>query len=67
MVGHQSAPFLPLAKTFIACASQILTFIPSFDLLDIAPSIDLLRPLLPPNPYLKSLKLDCGRLDGFCN
>ncbi|KAJ6906735.1 hypothetical protein NC652_024217 [Populus alba x Populus x berolinensis] len=44
-------------KTFNACASQILTFIPSFDLLDIAPSIDLLRPLLPPNPYLKSLKL----------
>lgn len=30
---------------------------------DIAPSGDLLRPLLPPNPYLKSLKVDCGRLD----
>ncbi|KAJ6395641.1 hypothetical protein OIU77_020823 [Salix suchowensis] len=50
-------------KTFNACASHILTFIPSFHLLDIAPSIDLLRPLLPPNPYLKSLKLDCARLD----
>ncbi|KAJ6708076.1 RNI-LIKE SUPERFAMILY PROTEIN-RELATED [Salix viminalis] len=50
-------------KTFNACASHILTFIPSFHLLDFAPSIDLLRPLLPPNPYLKSLKLDCARLD----
>lgn len=31
---------------------------------DIAPSIDLLRPLLPPsNPYLRSLKVDCTRLD----
>ncbi|KAH8510462.1 hypothetical protein H0E87_008137 [Populus deltoides] len=50
-------------KTFNACASHILTFIPSFHLLDIAPSIDLLKPLMPPNPYLKSLKLDCARLD----
>ena len=30
---------------------------------DIAPSGELLRPLLLPNPYLKSLKVDCGRLD----
>lgn len=30
---------------------------------DTAPSGDLLRPLLPPNPYLTSLKVDCGRLD----
>ncbi|XP_047945233.1 F-box/LRR-repeat protein 10 isoform X6 [Salvia hispanica] len=31
---------------------------------DIAPSIDLLRPLLPHcNPYLRSLKVDCTRLD----
>ncbi|KAL5984062.1 hypothetical protein ACLOJK_018164 [Asimina triloba] len=32
---------------------------------DVAPSLDLLRPLLPPNPNLRSLKLDCGRLDDF--
>lgn len=30
---------------------------------DIAPSMDLLVPLLPPNPYLTSLKIDCCRLD----
>jgi len=30
---------------------------------DVAPSGNLLTPLLPPNPYLKSLKVDCGRLD----
>lgn len=30
---------------------------------DIAPSAELLRPLLPPNPYLHSLKVDCTRLD----
>ncbi|PQQ14477.1 F-box/LRR-repeat protein 10 isoform X1 [Prunus yedoensis var. nudiflora] len=48
---------------FKACASQILSFIPSFHLLEIAPSMDLLRPLLPPNPWLKSMKVNCGRLD----
>ncbi|XP_031131099.1 F-box/LRR-repeat protein 10 [Ipomoea triloba] len=50
-------------KTFYSCASHILSFLPSFHLLDIAPSADMLRPLLPPNPYLRSLKLDCTRLD----
>lgn len=30
---------------------------------EIAPSVDLLRPLLPENPYLRSLKVDCGKLD----
>lgn len=25
--------------------------------------MDLLRPLLPPNPWLKSMKVNCGRLD----
>ena len=25
--------------------------------------MELLRPLLPPNPWLKSLKVNCGRLD----
>ncbi|XP_065007841.1 F-box/LRR-repeat protein 10-like isoform X2 [Musa acuminata AAA Group] len=43
--------------------SHALSFLPSFHLLEIAPTLDLLRPLLPPNPYLKSLKLDCSRLD----
>ncbi|KAF9621737.1 hypothetical protein IFM89_027591 [Coptis chinensis] len=50
-------------KTFNACVSQILSFLPNFHLLDVAPSINLLRPLLPPNPYLRSLKIDCSRLD----
>ena len=82
-------------KTFKACASHILSFLPNFHLLvsliiihtytytffayiyclwfgsdylslfsqDIAPSIDLLRPLLPRNPYLRTLKVDCKRLD----
>ncbi|KAG6709177.1 hypothetical protein I3842_06G119000 [Carya illinoinensis] len=49
---------------FRTCASQILSFLPTFHLLDIAPSIDLLRPLLQPsNPYLRSLKVDCDRLN----
>ena len=30
---------------------------------DIAPTVDLLRPLLPPNPYIRSVKVDCGQLD----
>ncbi|KAJ1436337.1 Leucine-rich repeat [Sesbania bispinosa] len=51
------------SSTFRSCAQHILSFLSNFHLLDIAPSGDLLRPLLPPNPYLKSLKLDCGRLD----
>lgn len=51
-------------KTFNSCTSQILSFLPNFYLLDIAPSIELLRPLLPPNnPYLRTLKVDCTRLD----
>ncbi|XP_041014466.1 F-box/LRR-repeat protein 10-like [Juglans microcarpa x Juglans regia] len=49
---------------FRTCASQILSFLPTFHLVDIAPSIDLLRPLLQPsNPYLRSLKVDCDRLN----
>ncbi|KAG8644105.1 hypothetical protein MANES_11G098300v8 [Manihot esculenta] len=50
-------------KIFKACASHILTFIPNFHLFDTALSINLLSPLLPPNPYLSSLKVDCARLD----
>ncbi|KAM1031356.1 hypothetical protein ACFX2C_035156 [Malus domestica] len=48
---------------FKACASHILSFIPSFHILEIAPSMELLRPLLPPNPWLKSVKVNCGQLD----
>ncbi|CAN1134654.1 F-box/LRR-repeat protein 10 [Linum perenne] len=48
---------------FRASASHLFGFIPNFHLLEIALSIDLLGPLLPPNPYLRSLKLDCERLD----
>ncbi|XP_074285892.1 F-box/LRR-repeat protein 10 [Silene latifolia] len=50
-------------RTFKFCASHILTFLPTVHLLDVAPSIDLIAPLLPPNPYLNSLKVDCCRLD----
>ncbi|XP_078446238.1 F-box/RNI-like superfamily protein [Wolffia australiana] len=45
------------------CAAQALFFLPSFHLLEVSPPLDLLRHLLPPNPYLRSLKLDCRRLD----
>ncbi|KAK7270155.1 hypothetical protein RIF29_23095 [Crotalaria pallida] len=51
------------SSTFRSCYRQILSFLPNFHLLEIAPSGELLRPLLPPNPYLKTLKLDCARLD----
>lgn len=50
-------------KTFKVCAAQVLSFLPNFHLLDLAPSVDLLKPLLPPNPHLRSLKVDCSRLD----
>ncbi|CAN4112599.1 unnamed protein product [Withania somnifera] len=50
-------------KAFRSCASHMLYFIPDFHLLDIAPSAKFLRPLLPPNPYLRCLKVDCMRLD----
>ncbi|KAL5706310.1 hypothetical protein ACHQM5_024497 [Ranunculus cassubicifolius] len=50
-------------KTFNSSASHVLSFLPNFHLLDVAPSVDLLKPLLPPNPYLRSLKIDCSRLN----
>ncbi|CAK9316019.1 unnamed protein product [Citrullus colocynthis] len=50
-------------RTFHSCASQILNFLPSFHLLEISPTVEFLRPLLPPNPFLRSLKVDCGQLD----
>nr|KYP69212.1 F-box/LRR-repeat protein 10 [Cajanus cajan] len=60
------ASICSLASTSSAlrsCARHILSFLPSFHLLDVAPSAHFLRPLLPPNPYLTALKLDCARLD----
>ncbi|XVF67987.1 hypothetical protein PTKIN_Ptkin10aG0166100 [Pterospermum kingtungense] len=50
-------------RAFKSCASHILSFLPNFHILDISPSMELIKPLLPPNPYLKSLKLDCGQLN----
>ncbi|KAG6589027.1 F-box/LRR-repeat protein 10, partial [Cucurbita argyrosperma subsp. sororia] len=49
--------------TFHSCASQLLNFLPNFHLLEISPTVEFLRPLLPPNPFLRSLKVDCGQLD----
>lgn len=46
-----------------SCAVHALSFLPSFHLIEIAPTPDLLRPLLPENPHLRSLRLDCRRLD----
>lgn len=40
-----------------------LIFVVGFTLKDIALSTEIIRPLLPPNPYLRSLKVDCGKLD----
>ncbi|RDX65554.1 F-box/LRR-repeat protein 10, partial [Mucuna pruriens] len=53
------------SSVFRSCARHILSFLPSFQLLDIAPSVEILIPLLPPNPHLKTLKLDCARLDDY--
>ncbi|KAA0040326.1 F-box/LRR-repeat protein 10 isoform X2 [Cucumis melo var. makuwa] len=50
-------------RIFHSCASQILNFLPTFHLLEISPTVEFLRPLLPPNPFLRSLKVDCGQLD----
>ncbi|GAB2218073.1 hypothetical protein Droror1_Dr00001290 [Drosera rotundifolia] len=46
-----------------SCAHHVRSFIPAFHLLDVAPTLGLLEPLLLPNPYLKSLKVDCCRLE----
>ncbi|KAL5210065.1 hypothetical protein ABZP36_005688 [Zizania latifolia] len=50
-------------RCFRSCASHALTFLPSFHLLEVALTHELLRPLLPPNPSLRSLRLDCNRLE----
>lgn len=49
----------PLASRF----ARIWPLVWDLWLQEIAPTADLLEPLLPPNPYMKSLKLDCSRLD----
>ncbi|KAK1261271.1 F-box/LRR-repeat protein 10 [Acorus gramineus] len=51
------------SRSLHSSASLALSFLPSLHLLDIAPTLDLLQPLLPPNPHLRSLKVDCRRLD----
>ncbi|TVU48468.1 hypothetical protein EJB05_08106, partial [Eragrostis curvula] len=45
------------------CASHALAFLPAFHLLEVALKHDMLRPLLPPNPNLCSLRLDCAKLE----
>ncbi|KAJ0967905.1 hypothetical protein J5N97_024822 [Dioscorea zingiberensis] len=50
-------------SAFRSAADHVLSFISSFHLLEIAPTLEVLRPLMPPNPYLRSLKVDCRRLD----
>lgn len=50
-------------KTFNSCASQILYFLPNFHLHNVELTINILRRLLLPNPFLRSLKVDCNRLD----
>ncbi|KAM0927306.1 hypothetical protein ACQ4PT_002958 [Festuca glaucescens] len=46
-----------------SCASSALSFLPAFHLLEVALTHDLLRPLLPRNPSLRSLRLDCEKLE----
>ncbi|XP_038706071.1 F-box/LRR-repeat protein 10-like isoform X2 [Tripterygium wilfordii] len=51
-------------KTLESCASNVLTFLDKFHFPDhIAPTIELLERLLPLNPNLRSLKVDCEELD----
>ncbi|KAI4367375.1 hypothetical protein MLD38_023118 [Melastoma candidum] len=50
-------------RSLRSCASHVLSFLPDFHLLDIAPSTEQLRPLLPCNPMMMRLKVDCDRLN----
>ncbi|KAI3698861.1 hypothetical protein L2E82_42739 [Cichorium intybus] len=50
-------------RSFRVCAQDIFKFLPNFHLLEIAAPIDRLGRLLLPNPSLRSLKLDCRRLN----
>ncbi|KAG8368039.1 hypothetical protein BUALT_Bualt15G0004000 [Buddleja alternifolia] len=57
----------PLAASLCTLPNSLSTrarlLLPDF-FFDISPSMELLRPLLPPeNAYLRSLKVDCTRLD----
>ncbi|EAZ25492.1 hypothetical protein OsJ_09314 [Oryza sativa Japonica Group] len=46
-----------------SCASHALSFLPSFHLSEVALTHELLRPLMPLNPSLRSIRLDCARLE----
>eukprot|EP01018_Ginkgo_biloba_P009002 Gb_39138 [translate_table: standard] len=50
-------------KILNLCASQTLSFLHSFHLLDLSPTIGMLKHLLPSNVALRSLKVDCSQLD----
>ncbi|CAN1192559.1 F-box/LRR-repeat protein 10 [Linum perenne] len=50
-------------KPCSASASHLFTFMRNFYLLDFALPADLLKPLLLRNPYLKSMIVDCHKLD----
>ncbi|KAL8150261.1 hypothetical protein V2J09_020069 [Rumex salicifolius] len=49
-------------RTFRSCAQNVFTYLPNFHLYEIAPSELILAPLLPANPHLRSMKVDCCRL-----
>ncbi|KAJ3681925.1 hypothetical protein LUZ60_014498 [Juncus effusus] len=44
-------------------AASTLSFLPAFHLLEFGLDVDFLRRLLPPNSSLRSVRLDCSRLD----
>ncbi|KAL8158825.1 hypothetical protein V2J09_000362 [Rumex salicifolius] len=50
-------------RTFRACAQNIFTYLRNFHLFDMAPTELILAPLLPANSHLKSMKVDCCRLN----
>ncbi|XBH96368.1 hypothetical protein VPH35_086767 [Triticum aestivum] len=52
-----------VCRCFRSCASHALSFLPAFHLLEVVLTHNLLRPLLPRNPALRSLRLDAARLD----
>ncbi|CAN0878807.1 F-box/LRR-repeat protein 10 [Linum grandiflorum] len=55
--------FASTSKPNRAFAYHLFSSIPNFRLYEVALPIGFLADLLPPNPNLKSLKLDCRRLD----
>ncbi|KAI4995219.1 hypothetical protein ZWY2020_035122 [Hordeum vulgare] len=50
-------------RCFRFCAAHALCFLPAFHLLEVVLTHNLLRPLLPRNPALRTLRLDAARLD----